>query len=68
MQLMLLPEPGPLLCLARIQISSWRAGAFITGYYNKTEVKPEQLVASTSIRYLADLNSDWHLVRGSVLQ
>lgn len=68
MQLILLPEPWPLLYLARIQITSRRAGAFITGHYNETDVKPEQLVATTSVRYLADLNSDWHLVRGSVLQ
>lgn len=63
----LLPEPWPLLCLARIQISSRRAGTLVTGHYNETDGKPEQLTATTSVPHLADLNSDWHLVRGSVL-
>lgn len=41
MQLILLPEHWPLLCLARVQISSRRAGAFVTGHYKENDVKPE---------------------------
>lgn len=38
------------------------------GHYNKTGVKAEQIVATTSACYLDDLNSEWHLVKGAVLQ
>lgn len=37
-------------------------------HYNKTGIKAEQIVATSSACYLTDLNSEWHLVQGAVLQ